>query len=111
MENLSALNNVHLARLLVFLEEVLLVCSRIGILCVLCGGLAVLFHTRNSAIAVNDVDLACNERDFDRMSSALSNLGIDCRLSDLTELFAVAWRRRKRQNARRSPQSTNCWQV
>ncbi len=80
MEDFTASNNTHLARLLVFLEEVLLVCSRIGIQPVLCGSLAVLFHTRNSAVDVNDVDLACHEQDLDRLSMALTADGIDCRL-------------------------------
>jgi hypothetical protein len=69
-------NRAHFSRLLEFCKEILSVCNDLGIAPILSGSLAVFAYTRNQAIRVNDIDLACSERDFPRLSRALGERGI-----------------------------------
>ncbi len=69
-------NSEHFARLLAFCQEVMAICHDLDIVPVLSGSLAVFGYTRNPALRVNDVDLACSERDFPRLGQALAARGI-----------------------------------
>lgn len=69
-------NREYFARLLAFCKEILAVCHDLGIAPVLSGSLAAFAYTRDQALAVNDVDLACSEREFPRLGRALAAKGI-----------------------------------
>jgi hypothetical protein len=69
-------NREHFSRLLEFCEEVITICTDLAIEPVLNGSLAVFGHTRNQAITVNDIDLACSEHEFSRLSRAMAAKGI-----------------------------------
>lgn len=68
-------NSEHCSRLLAFCQEVVAVCNELGITPVLSGSLAVFAYTQSPAISVNDIDLACSELDFPRLSRALAAKG------------------------------------
>jgi hypothetical protein len=69
-------NREHFARLLEFCKEVVAICSDLDIVPVLNGSLAVFGYTRSQAIRVDDIDLACSELEFPRLSQALDAKGI-----------------------------------
>jgi hypothetical protein len=71
-------NGAHWARLMAFCREVLAVCHDLGIEPVLSGSLAVFGYTQDPAMRVNDIDLACSEREFPRLCRALEAQGIVC---------------------------------
>ena len=75
-------NKDHFVRLIRFLEQVLLICARLGIDPVVNGSLAVFAYTRNHNLDVNDIDLAISEADFERLRLALEADGIRCRLRE-----------------------------
>ena len=52
------------------------ICNELGIAPVLNGSLAVFGYTKGRAISVNDIDLACSEREFPRLAHALEANGI-----------------------------------
>ena len=71
-------NRAHFARLFAFCKEILAICQDLGIEPVLNGSLAVFGYTRNRAMEVNDIDLACSELAFPRLARALDAKGIAC---------------------------------
>ena len=73
-------NRAHVSALLAFAREVVAICEALNIAPVLSGSLAVLAYTRDSQLAVNDIDLACSEQDFPKLSAALMARGIEVRL-------------------------------
>ena len=76
-------NSAHFSRLLGFCQEVVVVCQSLDIEPVLNGSLAVFGYTQNEAMRVNDIDLACSEREFPRLSRALDAKGIAKTVSGL----------------------------
>lgn len=66
----------HFSRLLAFCQEIMVICHDLSITPVLSGSLAVLGYTGIETMKVNDIDLACSEREFPRLSSALGEKGI-----------------------------------
>ena len=75
-------NREHFARLLEFCKEIIGICNDLGITPVLNGSLAVFGYTRDQTMRVNDIDLACSEREFPRLSRALAARGIACELKE-----------------------------
>jgi hypothetical protein len=69
-------NRAHFSRLLEFCKEVIAICQDLDIEPVLNGSLAVFGYTQNQAMGVNDIDLACSELAFPRLSRALDAKGI-----------------------------------
>lgn len=69
-------NREHFSRLLEFCKEVVAICSDLNIVPVLNGSLAVFGYTQSQAMRVNDIDLACSELEFPRLSRALDAKGI-----------------------------------
>jgi hypothetical protein len=69
-------NGEHFSRLLAFCQEILAICSDQGITPVLSGSLAVFGYTQDRAIEIHDIDLACSEVQFPRLSRALDARGI-----------------------------------
>lgn len=74
-------NAEHFQRLLTFTNVVLAVCERLGVSPTLSGSLAVLAYTQQPTIMVDDVDLACSEREFSRLSEALTHQGTHCQIT------------------------------
>jgi hypothetical protein len=70
-------NREHFHKLLEFCKEVVAICQDLDIVPILNGSLAVFGYTQSRAISVNDVDLACSELEFPRLSRALAAKGID----------------------------------
>lgn len=68
-------NQEHWTELQSFACEIIAICADLAIVPVLSGSLAVFAYTRQ-AIPVNDIDLACSEADFPRLSAALTGQGI-----------------------------------
>lgn len=77
-EIVAPANAEHFQRLLSFTNVVLAVCERLGVSPTLSGSLAVLAYTHQPTITVDDVDLACSEWEFSRLSAALTHQGIHC---------------------------------
>jgi hypothetical protein len=75
-------NKEHFARLLEFCKEIIGICNNLGITPILNGSLAAFGYTRNLAMRVNDIDLACSEREFPRLSRALAARGIAYELKE-----------------------------
>jgi hypothetical protein len=69
-------NREYFSRLLEFCREVTAICNDLGIAPALNGSLAVFGYTQNQAMRVNDIDLACSELEFPRLSRALAAKGI-----------------------------------
>jgi len=69
-------NKEHFSRLLRFCKEVIAICNNLNIAPVLNGSLAVFGYTQSQAMRVNDIDLACSELEFPRLSRALDAEGI-----------------------------------
>jgi len=69
-------NREHFSRLLEFCQEIISICQDLDIEPVLSGSLAVFGYTRDRTMGVNDVDLACSELEFPRLSCALEARGI-----------------------------------
>lgn len=69
-------NREHFSRLIEFCKEVVDVCQALDIEPVLSGSLAVFGYTRDRTMSVNDIDLACSEVEFPRLSRALEARGI-----------------------------------
>lgn len=80
-EIVAPANAEHFRRLLTFTNVVLAVCERLDVSATLSGSLAVLAYTQQPAIIVDDVDLACSEQEFPRLSAALTNHGIHRRIT------------------------------
>lgn len=74
-------NAAHFQQLTTFADDVLTVCERLGISPTLSGSLAVLAYTQQPDIVVDDVDLACSDREFPRLCTALTRVGIDCQIT------------------------------
>lgn len=66
----------HFSNLLKFCKKVVAICNEIDILPVLSGSLAVFGYTQRQDMTVNDIDLACSELAFPRLSRALDAHGI-----------------------------------
>lgn len=75
-------NKKHFSRLLDFCEEVVAICSELGISPVLSGSLAVFGYTMCEAMKVNDIDLACSELEFPRIIHALDKNEIAYKLKE-----------------------------
>lgn len=73
-------NKEKFVRLIGFFKEVLDICGELNINPVLNGSLAVFAYTGNHEMDVNDVDLACSETEFPRISSALEERCIGYKL-------------------------------
>jgi hypothetical protein len=69
-------NREHFSRLFAFCQEVVAVCHDLDITPILTGSLAVFGYTRNQAMSVDDIDLACSELEFPKLSLALASNGI-----------------------------------
>ena len=82
-------NREHFSRLLEFCKEVIAICSDLGITPVLSGSLAVFGYTQSQAMRVNDIDLACSELEFPRLSRALDAKGIAHELREWHVLQAL----------------------
>ena len=78
----SPTNSDKFARLIEFLKEVLDICSELDISPVLEGSLAVFAYTQDTEMTVNDVDLACSEKEFSKMISILEGRRIDYKLRE-----------------------------
>ena len=64
-------NQGQFVKLIEFFKEVLDICGALNIPLMLNGSLAVFAYTGNREMDVNDVDLACSEREFPRIISVL----------------------------------------
>lgn len=69
-------NSEHFSRLLAFYRDIDRVCHDLHITPLLSGSLAVFAYTRNQMMRVNDLDLACSESAFPRLSDALAAHGM-----------------------------------
>ena len=69
-------NREHFSHLLTFGKEVVAICNDLDIIPVLNGSLAVFAYTQSQVMRVNDIDLACSELEFPRLSRALTMHGI-----------------------------------
>lgn len=76
IKNKHPQNREHFSRLLEFCKEVVAICNDLEIAPVLNGSLAVFGYTQGEALRVNDIDLACSELEFPRLSRALHAQGI-----------------------------------
>ena len=70
-------NSEHFSRLLAFYRGIVPVCQDLQITPLLTGSLAVFAYTRNQMMWVNDIDLACSELAFSRLSYALAAQGME----------------------------------
>jgi hypothetical protein len=66
----------HFSNLLKFCKKIVAICHELDILPVLSGSLAVFGYTQRQDMTVNDIDLACSELAFPRLSRALDAHGI-----------------------------------
>ncbi|HVA70693.1 MAG TPA: hypothetical protein VNF08_05150 [Acidimicrobiales bacterium] len=57
------------------------VCREIGVEPVASGSVAFLAYTKNQDFSVNDIDLSCSEAEFARLSDALNDHGIECKVT------------------------------
>lgn len=69
-------NREHCVKLLAFGCKVLATCHSLGIVPILTGSLAVFAYTRDQTMMVNDIDLACSELAFPKISHRLGGQGI-----------------------------------
>ncbi|MFN8516005.1 MAG: hypothetical protein U0232_25910 [Thermomicrobiales bacterium] len=69
-------NTEHFSNLLAFYREILPICRDLQLSPLLTGSLAVFAYTRNQSLPVNDLDLACAESAFPRLTHALAIQGI-----------------------------------
>ena len=76
IRNARSKNREHFSRLLEFCKEVIAICNDLDIAPVLNGSLAVFGYTQSQVMRVNDIDLACSESGFPRLSRALGAKGI-----------------------------------
>jgi hypothetical protein len=76
IRNVRPKNGEHFSRLLEFCQKVVAICEDLNITPVLSGSLAVFGYTQDSAMSVNDIDLACSESDFPRLCRALDAKGL-----------------------------------
>jgi hypothetical protein len=76
IQNERPKNPEHFSNLLAFCKEVVAICSDLDIIPVLNGSLAVFGYTQSQVMRVNDIDLACSELEFPRLSRALDTHGI-----------------------------------
>jgi hypothetical protein len=72
LRNAYPKNREHVSSLLAFCKEIIAICHEVVVSPLLTGSLAVFGYTQNQAISVNDIDLACSEREFPRLSHALA---------------------------------------
>ncbi len=70
-------NSEYFSRLLAFYQDIIPVCHDLHITPLLTGSLAVFGYTRNPMMRVNDIDLACSESVFPRLSCALAAQGME----------------------------------
>ena len=75
-------NKDRFLRLIEFCKEVLDICSDFGISPILNGSLAVFAYTKDEGMSVNDVDLACSEKEFPKIISALEERRISYKLKE-----------------------------
>jgi hypothetical protein len=73
-------NRDHFAGLLELYKEVSLACAGLRLTPLLTGSLAVFGYTRNRAMRVNDIDLACSESAFPPLSAVLAERGMEVRV-------------------------------
>jgi hypothetical protein len=88
-EIVSPANRSHLDQLIAFANEVLAICQHLNVMPTLSGSLAVLSYTRCPDIVVDDIDLACSEQDFPRLQTALTDAGIETRITSWHVLQAL----------------------
>ena len=69
-------NKDQFLRLIEFCEEVLDICSDLGISLILNGSLAIFAYTKNQEMDVNDVDFACSETEFPKIISVLEKRSV-----------------------------------
>jgi hypothetical protein len=75
-------NKDRFLRLIEFCKEVLDICSDLGLSPILNGSLAVFAYTKDRNMIVNDVDLACSEKEFPKIISALEERSIRYKLKE-----------------------------
>ena len=75
-------NTDRFLRLIEFCKEVLDICGDLGLSPILNGSLAVLAYTKDGNMIVNDVDLACSEKEFPKIISALEERSIRYKLKE-----------------------------
>lgn len=75
-------NTAHCSNLLALYHEILPVCQSLRLTPLLTGSLAVFGYTRNQLLRVNDIDLACPESAFPRLSDALAAHGMKSEVKD-----------------------------
>ena len=68
-------NRDHFIGLLELHWEITLACAGLRMIPLLTGSLAVFGYTRNRAMRVNDIDLACSESAYPRPSARLADVG------------------------------------
>jgi hypothetical protein len=73
-------NDLH--DLIEFFTEVLKVLDELGITPIFSGSLAVYYYTLDPNLSVNDIDLACSERHFEKIIEVLEELKFDYKLRD-----------------------------
>jgi hypothetical protein len=76
IQNKHPRNWEHVLKLLEFGKQIVAICSELDIHPILSGSLAVFGYTQRQEMAVNDIDLACSELAFPRLSLALETHGI-----------------------------------
>jgi len=75
-------NRQKYSRLIDFSREIIEICEGLGVDLILDGSLAVFAYTKNQEIDVNDIDLACPEAAFPRITAALEARGTSYRLRE-----------------------------
>ena len=75
-------NKDRFLRLIEFCKEVLDICSDLGLSPILNGSLAVFAYTKDRTMMVNDVDLACSEKEFPKIISVLEERSIRYKLKE-----------------------------
>ena len=75
-------NKQTFLRLVDFLGEVIDICNLLDVEPVLSGSLAVFAFTKNQALSVHDIDLACLEKDFSRIIEVLQENEVEFRLKE-----------------------------
>src|ERR1019366_10615513 len=82
-------NQEHFLQLVAFAKEVMDLCRGIGVEPVASGSLAIFAYSKSQDFSVNDIDLSCSEAEFARLSGALSEHGIECKLTPWHVLQAL----------------------
>jgi|SRR5215216_4962232 len=75
-------NKDRFLRLIEFCKEVLDICGDLDLSPILNGSFAVLAYTKDGNMIVNDVDLACSEKEFPKIISALEERSIRYKLKE-----------------------------